>query len=324
MKDSATKKLATNRPSIFLALAIASRQRIRRKDYWVKITKQVLCPPRVSSPWLRNFPLVAKGLVILALIPTGISQAQSVDLSGIAHAAFRVSDVAKTSLFYQKLGFDQAFAFSRDGKTSQAFIKINDRQFIELYPLTPGDSQVGFMHLCFEGQDLVELNATYRQRGLNPTEVKKAHAGNLLFTMVGPEHQNIEYTQYMPGSLHWNDRAKHLGKHRISKQLLAVDLAMQDPGAAETFYLDKLSFHPRSANDKSYLLLSGTSGEAVEFKSTDDKTVPDIVLRVRSVRRTARILRDRGFSVRVQRDGVLVNDPDGIPIEFSAAPQSNP
>jgi catechol 2,3-dioxygenase-like lactoylglutathione lyase family enzyme len=287
----------------------------------VKITKQVPIPLTISSSWLKNFALVAKGLVLLVLASAGISRGQSVDLSGIAHAAFRVSDVAKTSLFYQKLGFDQAFVFSSDGKISQAFIKINDRQFIELYPLTPKDSQIGFMHLCFEGQNLIDLNAAYRQRGLNPTEVKKAHAGNLLFTLVGPEHQNIEYTQYLPGSLHWNDRSKHLGKHRISKQLLAVNLAMQDPTAAETFYLDSLSFHPRASNDKSYLLLPGASGEAVEFSPGDDKTAPDIVLQVQSVPRAARMLRDRGFSVRVDRDGVFVNDPDGIPIEFSAAQQ---
>jgi catechol 2,3-dioxygenase-like lactoylglutathione lyase family enzyme len=288
----------------------------------VKTTTQAPDLLKDSHRWLRTFALAAKALVIVALVSTAISRGQSVDLSGIAHAAFRVSDVAKTSLFYQKLGFDQAFEFSANGKISQAFIKINDRQFIELYPLTPADSQIGFMHLCFEGQNLVNLNTAYRQRGLNPTEVKKAHAGNLLFTMVGPEHQNIEYTQYMPGSLHWNDRAKHLGKQRLSKQLLAVDLAMQDPGAAEAFYLDKLSFRPRTANDKSYLSLPGASGEAVEFKPSDDKSAPDIVLRVRSVRRAASMLRDRGFSVRVERDGVFVNDPDGIPIEFSAAPQS--
>ena len=75
-------------------------------------------------------------------------------LSGIAHAAFRVSDVQRTSLFYQKLGFDQAFAFSKDGKIQQAFIKINDRQFIELYPQTLSEPKIGFMHLCFEGTNL--------------------------------------------------------------------------------------------------------------------------------------------------------------------------
>jgi len=288
----------------------------------VKKTRQL--PSQLFSAFVGHAVLAAKSLAILVLLSTGISPGQSVDLSGIAHAAFHVSDVAKTSLFYQKLGFDQAFVFSSNGMISQAFIKINDRQFIELYPLTPNDSRIGFMHLCFEGQNLMELNAAYRQRGLIPTEVKKAHAGNLLFTMVGPEHQNIEYTQYMPGSLHWNDRSKHLGKHRVSKHLLAVDLAMQDPGAAETFYLDKLSFRPQTANDKSYLLLPGTSGEALEFKSSAEKTAPDIVFEVPSVRRAAAMLRDRGFSVRVERDGLFVSDPDGVAIKFSVAPQPHP
>jgi catechol 2,3-dioxygenase-like lactoylglutathione lyase family enzyme len=260
-------------------------------------------------------------LVIVLLLPTAMSWGQSINLSGIAHVAFRVSDVEKTSLFYQKLGFLQAFAFSNNGKISQAFIKINDRQFIELYPVTGKEPQASFMHLCFEGADLKQLNAAYRERGLNPIAVLKAHAGNLLFTMLGPEHQNIEYTQYMPGSLHSNDRSKHLGKHRLSKRLLAVDLAMQDPAAAESFYIDKLSFHPLSGDDKNYLSLPGTSGEAVEFKSMDDKTNPNIVLQVGNLKRTATALRSKGIAIRVGENGLFVHDPDGIPIEFSLGPR---
>ncbi|MGA7159315.1 MAG: VOC family protein [Acidobacteriaceae bacterium] len=261
---------------------------------------------------------------IAAIATTGIaSYGQSVDLKGIAHAAFRVSDVQRTSLFYQSLGFDQAFAFSKNGKFTQAFIKINDRQFIELYPQTLKDPQVGFLHLCFEGTDLNELNATYRARGLNPTAVKKAHAGNLLFTMVGPEHQNMEYTQYMPGSMHWNDRSKHLGKHRISEHMLAVDLGMQDPATAEAFYIDKLSFHPLGA-DKSDLLLPGSSGEAVEFKSSTNTNAPYIVFEVHNLERTAKRLRKLGLTVRVDADGVFVSDPDGIPIEFVRGTPAHP
>ena len=142
-----------------------------------------------------------------------------------------------------------------------------------------------------------------------------------LFTMVGPEHQNIEYTQYLPGSLHWNDRSKHLGKHRISEHLLAVDLAMSQPAAAETFYVDKLSFLPL-ADQTAYLLLPGSSGEAVEFKPSDDKSAPDIVLEVHSLRHTATILRKKGFSVRETKVGVFIEDPDRIPIEFVASPSS--
>jgi hypothetical protein len=35
----------------------------------------------------------------------GVAGAQSVDLAGIAHAAFRVNDVEKSRAFYQLLGF---------------------------------------------------------------------------------------------------------------------------------------------------------------------------------------------------------------------------
>lgn len=257
--------------------------------------------------------------VVLALAAGGgVCVAQTVDLSGVAHVAFRVSDVRKTSLFYQKLGFVQAFAFDNDGKISQAFLKINDRQFVELYPLTAKEPAVGFMHLCFEGSDLNALAAVYRERGLHPTEVKKAHAGNLLFTMVGPEQQNIEYTQYLPGSMHWNDRGKDLGADRISEHLLAVDVAMQDPRAAEAFYVEKLSFRP-VGGDAHELLLPGSSGEAVGFTPSEDKLAPVIVLEVRDLRRTTKILRGDGLAVRVERGGVFVSDPDGMVIEFARA-----
>jgi catechol 2,3-dioxygenase-like lactoylglutathione lyase family enzyme len=257
-------------------------------------------------------------LIFLVLAAAGLGWGQSVALSGIAHVAFQVPDIAKTSDFYQRLGFEQAFAFSKDGKTVQAFIKINDLQFIELYPLTQKNPQAGFMHLCFEGSDLVKLSAAYRQRGLTPTEVRKAHAGNLLFTMVGPENQNIEYTQYLPGSLHSADRSKHLGKYRVSEHLKTVAVAMQNTAAAEDFYIDKLSFQPASSNDQSDLLLPGTSGESILLKNSDNRALPDLIFQVPSIRRAAKDLKKRGFTLRVTDEGVYVTDPDGTLIEFSS------
>ena len=69
--------------------------------------------------------------------------------------------------------------------------------------------------------------------------MRKAGAGNMLFTMPGPPQplgpggkaipQNIEYTQYMQGSLHSNDFGQHLGGDRIGDKLLGVSLATTDP-----------------------------------------------------------------------------------------------
>ena len=270
------------------------------------------------APTKRTARRVWKYLALPLLCCGGFSWGQSVDLSGIAHAAFRVSDIAKTSDFYQRLGFVQAFAFSKEGKTTQAFIKINDRQFIELYPLTARDPRVGFMHICFEASDLVSLNAAYRERGLTPIKVLKAHAGNLLFTMVGPESQNIEYTEYLPGSLHSEDLSKHLGKHRISKRLLSVALKMHDTAMARAFYLDKLAFHPGTNDDRNSLLLAGTSGESIDLKSFDDHALPDMVFQVGHIRRVATDLKSRGFDVQITATGDYIVDPDGTIIEFSS------
>ena len=57
-------------------------------------------------------------------------------MNGIAHIAMRVKDIATSLAFYEKLGFEQAFAMSKDNVVTQSFIKVNDRQFIELYPVT--------------------------------------------------------------------------------------------------------------------------------------------------------------------------------------------
>ena len=191
-------------------------------------------------------------------------------MNGIAHIAIRVKDIPASVAFYHKLGFDQAFAnMGRDNTTiTQSFLKLNDRQYIELYPVATQTPQVEFLHLCFEGADLNAIHDYYVAEGLTPISVRTAGAGNLLFTMKGPQQfadpQNIEYTQYMPGSKHTVDFGQHLGPDRVGDKMAVVALAMQDPAAARTFYLTKLGFTP-SKTGAARLDLPGTSGESVEI-----------------------------------------------------------
>ena len=90
-------------------------------------------------------------------------------LAGIAHAAIRVSDLAKSRAFYRKLGFEEAFAMNQGATPTEAFFKVNDRQFIELYPQRQPSQPIGFMHVCFESADIESLNRAYIARGLSPT-----------------------------------------------------------------------------------------------------------------------------------------------------------
>jgi catechol 2,3-dioxygenase-like lactoylglutathione lyase family enzyme len=258
--------------------------------------------------------------LVLALTATlpGIAHAQTEShtppINGIAHVAIRVHDLAAARAFYEKLGFEQAFDLSKDGVPYESFIKINDRQFIELYPTTEHDPAAGFLHVCFEGADLEAINQDYVSRGLAPKPVRKAGAGNLLFTMAGPLQpfgpQNIEYTQYMPESLHSNDQGKHLGPERIADKIIAVALVMQDPGAARDFYINALNFKP-IAGDPMDLHMPGESGQEVEIVNPSLGSVARITMHSENLGKAARHLHKEGVAATKNGSTLTIIDPDG-------------
>ncbi len=279
--------------------------------------------------FLSRTGLLCRLLLVPLIFPISTSaaqvQMQTPELVGIAHAAIRVSDLAKSREFYEKLGFQEAFAMSQDGKPTEAFLKINDRQFIELYPQRQPSQPIGFMHVCFESNDLEALNHIYLDRGLSPNPVWRAGAGNLLFTMPGPEQQNIEYTQYMPGSKHSTDRGKHLGANRISEQILAVGIEMQDLAAARTFYTEKLGFMPANSpappleQGQIWLGLPGQSGQRVVVVQHTQRSTFQIFFAVADLRRTMAQLKAIHLTVEKHRSALSIQDPDGNRIVFVKA-----
>jgi catechol 2,3-dioxygenase-like lactoylglutathione lyase family enzyme len=250
--------------------------------------------------------------------------------NGIAHIAIRVKDIAASVDFYNKLGYQQAFAMNKGDVITQSFIKINDTQFIELYPINPDNptqDKPEFLHLCFEGADLNAIHDAYVAEGLTPISVRKAGAGNLLFTLKGPQQfrdpQNIEYTQYQPGSLHSNDAGKHLGPDRVADKMIVVTLAMQDPAAARTYYLDKLGF---TASPKNPMLLNlpGASGEQVQIVPLDPLGAKSsITLSTPSLSRAETLLTNQKVpfipSDKKSGSAIIVTDPDGNLINIVSA-----
>src|SRR5258708_8848753 len=100
--------------------------------------------------------------ILVCLFPVlGTAQIQPANLAGIAHIAFRVSDLTRSRIFYQKLGFQQAFVTTKDGKITESFLKVNDQQFIEIYPQQDPSQSIGIMHVWFEPNDLDTLNRSY-------------------------------------------------------------------------------------------------------------------------------------------------------------------
>lgn len=251
-------------------------------------------------------------------------------LGGVAHIAIRVADIPASVAFYNKLGYVQAFAMNKGDAITQSFLKVNDRQFIELYPVNPQNptqDKPGFLHLCFEGVDLNAIHDYYVAEGLTPIAVRKAGAGNLLFTLKGPmqyaDPQNIEYTQYMPGSMHTNDFGQHLGPDRIADRMTVVTLAMQDVPAAKAFYNDKLGFVPVSGGGRDAFRygLPGTSGQAVEIVPIETlEARSSITLETTSLAKAEAHLKQQGVMYKKTATGLAIADPDGNLIQVVGRP----
>jgi catechol 2,3-dioxygenase-like lactoylglutathione lyase family enzyme len=255
--------------------------------------------------------------LICAVSATLIAQPppSSAGIIGIAHIAFRVSDLDREIAFLGKLGYEEAFAMTNEGKSTEVFIKINDRQFIELYPQTDPAQPLGFMHVCYEAGDLNALEKFYDSEGLKLSPVRKAAAGNIISSMKDPEGRITEFIQYMPGSRHTLDRGMHLGERRISDELLGFDLPVRDGAAQKEFYTD-LGFEAEEANGNVRLTSPGAPDVHIELRPMRPGSQPQFLFPVRDARKAAGELKDAGVNADRDNKLIFVHDPDGNAFVF--------
>ncbi len=250
--------------------------------------------------------------------------AQPAHQTGIAHVAFRVADLETARAFYNSLGFEQFFEMKQGDKTTEAFLKINDHQFIELYPQTDPSQPIGLMHVCYESIDLEALHAEFVKRGLTVSEVRKAGAGNLLMTMKDPEGQTIEYTEYMPGSRHFEDRGKHLGANRVAELMVGAIAPARDPAAVRKFYIEKLGFTQSNHGNPARLRMPGDSGQELDITAAHAEVYAGLRFGVADLKRTLKILPGLTPEVIGTPSGenptvLTIAGPDNVEISFVKA-----
>jgi catechol 2,3-dioxygenase-like lactoylglutathione lyase family enzyme len=260
----------------------------------------------------------------LALLLSAIcalpAPAQAPPITGIAHIAFRASNLDLERGFFQKLGFEEPFVLTSNGKPTEVFVKINDRQFIELYPQTADTQTPGWMHVCYESGDLNALQALYAAHGLKPPPVARAGAGNLLFSLNDPDGRVTEFTQYMPGSRHTLDRGQHLGAQRIATGLIGFDLPAANLAADRQFFTAGLGFQARNTHSGVRLRLAGLPDLRIEIHAAGAGDRLQTFFRVPDAARTAQQLSRLGFSVKRQKHSVSIADPDGDVFVFTDDP----
>jgi hypothetical protein len=198
-----------------------------------------------------------------------------------------------------------------------SYVKLNDHQFIELYGPVPDEPASGLLQVCYEADDIETLWNRFIAQGLYPPPSRKARAGNLLFMIRDREGQGIEFTQYRQGSLHFEDRGKHLGQHRASQHLVRVAIPVRDPESERRFYTQKLGFEDHGSDTVIRLNVPGKPSEEVGIQKMTTATKPRVVFEVPSRNGCATDLRSRGFAILTEDDDVSVVDPDGTVVTFA-------
>lgn len=260
-----------------------------------------------------------------------IASAGELPLVGITHVAVRVTDLAKSQDFYGRaLGLEQPFEFNDHGRTVVAFMKVNDRQYIELYPGLPTGEKIRLAHICLETTDIEAVRRRMEEAGLAPTKIVKARAGNLLFAVKDPDGQMIEFLQYLPGSLHIDALGKGLGARRISRRIHHAGVAVKDLQASIAFYRDKLGLIAppvRPGARSVFLRVPGPRGDSIELISYDAPPDRDqigsmqhIALEVEDAAAARRELAGRGVTgitaTPGNRTSLDVRDPDGTRVQL--------
>ncbi len=163
---------------------------------------------------------------------------------GVAHISLFVHDIAKSREFYKDfLGFDEPFQLDKsDGSLALTFIKVNDRQYIELVPETkPDTDRLG--HISIEVESAEAMRLYLKAHGVKvPDSVPKGRIKNSNFNVKDPDGHQVEIVQYEPDGWTVREKGKFMNGPRISKRMMHLGITVGDLDASMAFYRDLLGF----------------------------------------------------------------------------------
>jgi len=165
---------------------------------------------------------------------------------GVAHIGLKTDDLAAARKFYgNALGFQEPFTVDKpSGGLLLTYFKVNDHQYIEVFPELKSAAEDRLSHIAFETTNIQQLRDYLASRGVKvPDTLKPGLDGNVSMMIKDPDGHNVEFVEYRPGSLHSRNFGKYLPDTRVSQRIIHVGITVQDRAAADRFYKDVLGFH---------------------------------------------------------------------------------
>jgi lactoylglutathione lyase len=165
-------------------------------------------------------------------------------ITGVAHIALYVHDIEKSRAFYKDfLGYAEPFSLNKpDGTLSLTFIKVNDRQYIELFPeVEPNTDRLN--HISIEVDDAEAMRTYLGANGIKvPDKVGKGRIKNSNFNVKDPDGHTVEIVQYEPDGWSRRESGKYMDGPRISQRMMHVGILVGSLEPAMKFYRDLLGF----------------------------------------------------------------------------------
>lgn len=190
---------------------------------------------------------------VLCLTVTARTFAQNVAvarprITGISHVGYFVSDLPKALVFWHDLlGFDEYYELKKPGshEVRIVFIKINDRQHVELFNETPASPPSMMSHLCFSVSNVEQMRTYLRAHGIAVSldNGSKTRAGDYAFEISDPDGTRIEFVQSLPGGIEAQSKGKFLPPTRIAPAIYHAGFLVGNSEKAMAFYRDILGFH---------------------------------------------------------------------------------
>ncbi|MDP3071191.1 MAG: VOC family protein [Opitutaceae bacterium] len=264
-------------------------------------------------------------------------------ITGISHAAFYVSDMAKARAFYEDfLGFQSPFSIPRkDPKEQLVWIKINDRQSVELFPGSEVSPEADRLyHIAIETDDAEGMRVYLQSKGVAvPPKTAIGKIGNKNYFVKDPNGNTVEIVEYLPDGWTMREKGKFMSDRRISTRMSHVGVMVGQLDTSLKFYGDILGFKETwrgGAGPKlSWVNLRVPDGEDYvefmlyeKFPTTDRlRTMHHICLEVDDVAKAGAILQARPYPAGSKpptplKEGVngkrQINyyDPDGTRVEI--------
>ncbi len=132
---------------------------------------------------------------------------------GVAHIGLKTDDLAAARNFYgHYLGYQEPFTLDKpSGGLMLTYFKVNDHQYIEIFPELKNETEDRLSHIAFETVNITQLRDYLASNGVKvPDKLKLGLDGNVSMMIPDPDGHNVEFVEYVPGSLHSNNFGKFL------------------------------------------------------------------------------------------------------------------